>query len=120
MTKKRSGDNYPLDAKGSMVFLGSIVMVPWEELYPGPDGDLTIKQSELRFGVVTKLTQKRGIDVKVFLGVSAENIDEYVTTNIRVQRPTASIVVLDKKELKDRDPLHEAVRMAAFEAGTYD
>lgn len=107
MARKRSGDNYPLDVKGSMIFLGSIVIVPWE----------TNNTLELRLGVVTKLTQKRGIDVDVFLD-SIES--SYPMMKFRVEKPSSQLVVVDKDQLKTMDKFHEAVRMKAALVSQYD
>lgn len=117
MSKKKSGDNYPLDLKGQMIYVGSIVVVPTiTKKLNTEQGQLSTDpythKTKLCLGFVTKLTQKRGVDIQVFTGeVDASN--EFVSNIVRFTEPINEICIIDVSTLKLRDQLHEAVRFAA-------
>lgn len=115
--KKKSGDNYPLDLKGQMIYVGSIVIVPTITKKLNADrGELTTDpythKTKLCLGFVRKLTQKRGVDIEVFTG-EVDKANEFVSENVRFTDPVNEICVIQAESLKLRDQLHEAVRFAA-------
>lgn len=102
MPRKTSGDNFPLDLKGEMLFLGSIVAVPITSDHI--DG-------ELRWGFISKITQKNGVDVTVFLNETTDG--GFNKTKIRFKNPSTQLLIVAPELLKTRDKLHEAIRMDA-------
>lgn len=106
--KKKTGDNYPVDVKGQMMYVGSIVVVPITIRTDEPDSVVT---TSLKLGFVKKLTQKRGVDIQVFSGAAEGK--EFINETVRFENPTATICIVSAETLKLRDPLHEAVRFSA-------
>ena len=117
MSKKFSGDKYPLDIKGQMLYVGSIVVVPVITSKLNSElGELTVQAwthtPELRLGFVKKLTQKRGVDIQVFTG-TVDAANEFISEIQRYENPAGTICIIEAESLKVRDQLHEAVRFSA-------
>jgi hypothetical protein len=121
MPKTKSADKFPLDIKGEMIFLGSIICVPI--LLRDDAGN---DQQILRLGFVSKMTQKNGIDVTLMNPVSELEAFDPITGNIhktpkkvfktsvfRIKYPAREVNVIDRETLKTRDDYHEALRMAS-------
>lgn len=106
MPKKRSGDNYPTDLKGQMIFIGSIVCVPFFARDMEGNGI-----PQMCLGYVSKTTQKRGVDVVVFFGYTENG--KLQKNTMRFELPNVQVNVIEKSQLKVMDKFHEEIRMAA-------
>jgi hypothetical protein len=106
MPRKTSGDNFPLDLKGEMLFVGSIVTAPYVVKIDESEAII-----ELRLGYVAKLTQKNGLDVVLFLNETADG--SFNKLKVRFRNPARELLIIAPELLKTRDKLHEAIRMDA-------
>ena len=94
---KKSGDGFPKDVTGQMLFVGQIVTCP----HQNKDGDLVMK-----LGVVRQLFKNGKAKVKVHL--DAKDF-EYTMFD----RASSMLTIVDGERFNPKDPLFEAVKMSS-------